>query len=72
MIEWRFFEEDDLDWIIDSSRQMFAESEWKEGEYDEEKVKNIFTMSGSHPIYMFGIIGLKDDEKAGFMTGQCW
>ena len=70
MIEWRFFEEDDLDWIIDSSKQMFAESEWSDGEYDEEKVKKYFYQILGNPIYMFGIIGLKDDQKAGFMTGR--
>ena len=59
MIEWKFFEEPDLDWIINTTREMFAESEWKDGKYDEDK-----------PTIMFGAIGLKDRERAGFMTGQ--
>jgi len=70
MIEWRFFEEDDLEWIIETTRSMFAESEWKEGEYDEDKVKSYFYRVIDDPSIMFGVIGLKDGERAGFMTGQ--
>ena len=70
MIEWRFFEEDDLEWIIKTTKSMFAESEWKEGEYDEDKVKGYFYHVIDHPTFMFGVIGLKDGERAGFMTGQ--
>ena len=70
MIEWRFFEEDDLEWIIETTRSMFAESEWKEGEYDEDKVKRYFYHVINDPSAMFGVIGLKDGERAGFMTGQ--
>ena len=70
MIEWRFFQEDDLDWIIKTTKEMFAESEWKEGEYDKDKVKRYFYRGMDEPTMMFGAIGLKDEERAGFMTGQ--
>jgi GNAT superfamily N-acetyltransferase len=70
MSEWRFFQEDDLDWIIKTTREMFEESEWKDGKYDEEKVKQYFYHVIDQPTLMFGAIGLKDEERAGFMTGQ--
>ena len=70
MIEWKFFEEPDLDWIINTTREMFAESEWKDGKYDEDKVKHYFYHVIDQPTIMFGAIGLKDGERAGFMTGQ--
>jgi len=70
MIEWKFFEEPDLDWIVKTTKEMFSESEWKEGEYDEDKVKRYFYHVIDQPTTMFGAIGLKDEDKAGFMTGQ--
>ena len=70
MIKWRFFEEPDLDRIIKTTKEMFSESEWKEGKYDEDKVKQYFYHVIDQPTIMFGAIGLKDEERAGFMTGQ--
>ena len=70
MIEWRFFDVNDVDWIIDSSKVMFAESEWKEGEYDEEKIRNYLLYIIENPLTYCGLIGLKDDQRAGFFIGR--
>ena len=39
MIEWKFIDVNDVDWMTKVGKEMFADSEWKEGEYDEEKIK---------------------------------
>ena len=39
-MRWRFFEPNDLNWILKTTRDMFNESEWKdELEYNTEKNK---------------------------------
>ena len=70
MIDWRFFTVDDIEWVTKVGKQMFADSEWKEGEYDARKIKKYLHHVASHPLYMCGLIGLKDDKKAGFLIGQ--
>ena len=70
MIDWRFLTLDDIEWVTKVGKQMFAESEWKEGEYDAKKIKKYLHHVASHPLYMCGLIGLKDDKKAGFLIGQ--
>ena len=70
MIDWRFLTLDDTEWVTKVGKQMFAESEWKEGEYDAKKIKKYLHHVASHPLYMCGLIGLKDDKKAGFLIGQ--
>ena len=37
-MDWRFFEEGDLEWILKVTKDMFEESEWNDGEYDKDKV----------------------------------
>ena len=70
MIDWRFLTVDDIEWVTKVGKQMFADSEWKEGEYDAKKIKRYLHHVANHPLYMCGLIGLKDDEKAGFLIGQ--
>ena len=62
MIDWRFLTVDDIEWVTKVGKQMFADSEWKEGEYDAKKIKKYLHHVASHPLYMCGLIGLKDDE----------
>ena len=69
-MDWRFFKEDDLEWILKATKEMFDESEWNDGEYDKDKVKRYFYHVLDNPLYMFGIIALKGEKKIGFMTGQ--
>ena len=69
-MEWRFFKEDDLEWILKATKDMFDESEWNDGEYDKEKIKRYFYRVIDNPLYMFGIIVMKGEEKVGFMTGE--
>ena len=70
MINWKFFNVEDVEWITKFGKQIFEESEWGEGEYDEEKIKKYLHRIIDNPLYMFGIIGIKDDQKAGFMIGH--
>ena len=70
MIEWRFFDVNDVDWIIDSSKVMFAESEWKEGEYDEQKIRDYLLHVIDNPLSFCGLLGLKDGQRAGFFIGR--
>ena len=69
-MEWRFFEENDLDWILKATKDMFDESEWGDGEYDKDKVIRYFYHVIDNPLYMFGIIALKGKKRIGFMTGE--
>ena len=69
-MEWRFFEENDLDWILKATKDMFDESEWSDGEYDKDKVTRYFYHVLDNPLFMFGIITLKGEERTGFMTGE--
>jgi len=69
-VEWRFFKEDDLEWILKATKDMFEESEWSDGEYDKDKVTRYFYHVIDNPLYMFGIITTKGEEKIGFMTGE--
>tara|TARA_R100000234_G_scaffold3656_1_gene3000 strand:+ start:278 stop:730 length:453 start_codon:yes stop_codon:yes gene_type:complete len=69
-VDWRFFEENDLDWILKATKDMFDESEWSDGEYDKDKVIRYFYHVIDNPLYMFGIIALKGEKKIGFMTGE--
>ena len=68
-MDWRFFEENDLDWILKATKDMFDESEWSDGEYDKDKVIRYFYHVIDNPLYMFGIIALKGEKRIGFMTG---
>ena len=70
-MRWRFFEPNDLNWILKTTRDMFNESEWKdELEYNTEKVTNYFFSALSNPN-LFGIIGMDKEEKPiGFLTGM--
>jgi len=69
-VEWRFFEENDLDWILKATKDMFDESEWSDGEYDKDKVIRYFYHVIDNPLYMFGIIALKGEKRIGFMVGE--
>jgi len=69
-VEWRFFKEDDLEWILKATKDMFEESEWSDGEYDKDKVTRYFYHVIDNPLYLFGIIETKGEEKIGFMTGE--
>ena len=69
-MDWRFFEENDLDWILKATKDMFDESEWSDGEYDKDKVIRYFYHVIDNPLYMFGIIALKGEKIIGFMTGE--
>ena len=68
-MDWRFFEENDLDWILKATKDMFDESEWSDGEYDKDKVIRYFYHVLDNPLFMFGIIALKGEKRIGFMTG---
>ena len=68
-MDWRFFEEGDLEWILKVTREMIDESEWSNGEYDKDKVKRYFYHVLDSPAFMFGIIALRGEKKIGFMTG---
>ena len=59
-MDWRFFEEDDLDWILEATKEMFDESEWSDGEYDKDKVKRYFYHVLDNPAFMFGIITMRN------------
>ena len=69
-MDWRFFEEDDLEWILKVTKDMFDESEWSDGEYDKDKVKRYFYHVLDSPLFMFGIIALRGEKRIGFMTGE--
>ena len=68
-MDWRFFEENDLDWILKATKDMFDESEWSDGEYDKDKVIRYFYHVLDNQLFMFGIITLKGEKRIGFMTG---
>ena len=68
-MEWKFVGSKDLDWIMETAREMHAESNWsKKVKFREDKVKKYF-----HAVLMnsnmFGIITPTDKENIGFMTG---
>ena len=68
-MEWKFVEGKDLNWIMDTAREMHAESNWsKKVKFREDKVKKYF-----HAVLlnqnMFGIIAHEKDKNIGFMTG---
>jgi len=68
-MEWRFVGEKDLDWIMETAREMHAESSWsKKVKFREDKVKKYFHAVLTNPD-MFGIIAHEDDSDIGFMTG---
>ena len=69
-MDWKFFEKNDLDWILKTTKDMFDESEWNDGEYDKDKVTRYFYHVLDTPLFMFGIIALKGEKKIGFMTGE--
>ena len=69
-MDWRFFEEDDLEWILKVTKDMFDESEWSDGEYDKDKVNRYFYHVLDSPLFMFGIIALRGEKRIGFMTGE--
>ena len=69
-MEWRFFEEGDLEWILKVTKDMFDESEWNDGVYDKDKVKQYFYHVRDNPSFMFGIIALRGEKKIGFMSGH--
>ena len=68
-MEWKFVGSKDLDWIMETAREMHAESNWsKKVKFREDKVKRYFHMVLTNPE-MFGIIAHEDDRNIGFMTG---
>ena len=69
-MDWRFFEENDLDWILKATKDMFEESECSDGEYDKDKVTRYFYHIIDNPLYMFGIVCLRGEKKIGFLTGE--
>ena len=69
-MDWRFFEEGDLEWILKATKDMFDESEWSDGEYDKDKVTRYFYHVLDSPLFMFGIIALRGEKRIGFMTGE--
>ena len=69
-MDWRFFEEGDLEWILKVTKDMFEESEWNDGEYDKDKVTRYFYHIIDNPLYMFGIVCLRGEKKIGFLTGE--
>ena len=59
----------DLNWIMDTAKEMHAESHWsKKVKFREDKVKKYFHAVLMNPN-MFGIITHTDKENIGFMTG---
>ena len=70
-MKWRFFEQKDLNWILETARDMFEESEWKgEVKYETEKIRKYFSSAVVNPN-IFAIMALgKDDEPIGFLTGS--
>ena len=68
-MDWRFFEENDLDWILKATKDMCEASEWSDGEYDKDKVIRYFYHVLDNPLFMFGIITQKGEKRIGFMTG---
>ena len=69
-MDWRFFEEGDLDWILKVTKDMFKESEWNDGEDDKDKVTRYFYHIIDNPLHMFGIVCLRGEKKIGFLTGE--
>ena len=68
-MEWKFVEGKDLNWIMDTAREMHAESNWsKKVKFREDKVKKYFHAVLVNPN-MFGIIAHEKDKNIGFMTG---
>jgi hypothetical protein len=68
-MEWRFFEPNDLEWLINISKKHHEESDWSEVEYSEDKVKGYINTAISDPNY-FSIVVEKGGEKIGFMVGR--
>jgi hypothetical protein len=66
---WRFFEPNDLEWLINISKKHHEESDWSEVEYSEDKVKGYINTALKDPNY-FAIIVEEDEEKIGFMVGR--
>ena len=62
-MDWRFFEEKDLFWILKVSKDMYEESylEEKGVEFNEEKVKQYFNLA-LRKLNGFSIIA-EDKEK---------
>ena len=68
-MKWKFMGDGDLNWIMDTAKEMHAESHWsKKVKFREDKVKKYFHMVLTNPD-MFGIIAHEDDKNIGFMTG---
>ena len=68
-MEWKFVEGKDLNWIMDTAREMHAESNWsKKVKFREDKVKKYFHAVLVNPN-MFGIIAHTEKKDVGFMTG---
>ena len=66
---WRFFEPNDLEWLVNVSKKHHEESDWSEVEYSEDKVKGYIDTALKDPNY-FAIVVEKDGEKIGFMVGR--
>ena len=68
-MDWRFFEEKDLNRIQKISKDFLKESAWgNRVEINKEKVTNYFLAAMRNPR-MFGIVALKEDNPVGFMIG---
>jgi hypothetical protein len=68
-MKWKFMGDGDLNWIMDTAKEMHAESHWsKKVKFSEDKVKKYFHAVLMNPN-MFGIITHTDKDNIGFMTG---
>ena len=70
-MDWRFFEEKDLFWILKVSKDMYKESylEEKGVEFNEEKVKQYFNLALRKPNG-FSIIAEDDNKPVGFLISD--
>jgi hypothetical protein len=70
-MDWRFFEEKDLFWILKASKDMYKESymEEKGVKFNEEKVKQYFSLALKNPNG-FSIIAEDNDKPVGFLISD--
>jgi len=70
-MDWRFFEEKDLFWILKVSKDMYEESylEEKGVEFNEEKVKQYFNLA-LRKLNGFSIIAEDKEKRVGFLISD--
>ena len=70
-MDWRFFEEKDLFWILKVSKDMYEESylEEKGVEFNEEKVKQYFNLA-LRKLNGFSIIAEDKEKRIGFLISD--